>query len=360
MEKKRKFYISKNTTFWATVATFICFIAYMVVLICISWISQSATASVPYGFYVARDIFLVVFTILLTTLLTGFFVEVRTKNDLYANAILQDVLVNPFFYKEFSDETKKLMLNELERELLFSNNADVQNMYESIQQKLSSVENTGYYYEECDYHVSCSISKGVITKRINRTIRLRSYEKKLTIRNLMVLNWSGLESIADHFSLEQIVYNGQEISDYTVENIKSTNDTDSFCGYTVSHLCKVTRDVELYSDKNTTISVVYTTKVPISDNLYTCRTSVPCRRFSVSVNLENSPEYKLNAVAFGFLDAAGASPAGINDHEVRIQFEDWVFNKDGVTIAFAPKGQTLPAFSNHAATRRQDFSWVSG
>ena len=124
---------------------------------------------------------------------------------------------------------------------------------------------------------------------------------------------------------------------YDIKDTRSPVEVESFCGYTISYWCQLKEDVELSCDESTEISVSYITKVPLSDNLYTCRSKVPCKHFVVTVNLENSPEYKLNAVAFGFLDTAKRSPDCVNDHEVRVEFDDWIFSKDGVTVAIAPK-----------------------
>ena len=344
MEKKSKFYISKHTGFWAVCATVLCLAAYITIL-CMIQTMSGGTEPVPYGFYVARDVFLVIFTIFLTAFLTGWLVEVRTKNEIYANAILRDVFANPVFYKEFSVENKRTMLGELEKELLFDENDQIQNMYESIKKKMADVKKEGYYYTSCNYHVSCSVKDGIISKEVNRTIRLCPYDESYSVQDLLVLNWAGLKEIPDHFRLKSVVVDGKPLKkeEYTVTDVPHPIETDSFCGYSIAHMCRITGELPLSRKRDTVISVSYVTKVPLRDNIYTCRTGVPCKRFSVYVNLEDSPDYKLNAVAFGFLDAAKDSPSCLNDHEVRIEFDDWVFNKDGVTISFAKKKPDLPA-----------------
>lgn len=338
MKDIKKFRIPKKTVFWSVLAVVLSSTMYVVCLTTITKLQSVSAVAIPYVYYVLRDISLVISTILLTAILTGLLIEVRTKNDIYADAVLQDVVANPVFYKEFSHQTKQAMLYELERELLFSNNASILEMYGSIKRKLSTVNKDGYYFSECNYHVVCSIQDDIITKEINRTIRLRSYDPQYTIQDLTVLNWTGPNHPdSDHFQLISIQYNSVTTTNYEIVDVEPPSDVDSFCGYSISHQCKFTQEIELSSDADTRISVCYVTRVPISDNIYTCRSSVPCKNFSVDVFLENTPNYKLNAVAFGFLDSAKHSPATITDREVRISFDDWVFNKDGVSIVFAPR-----------------------
>lgn len=337
----KKFYTSKKTAVWAVISTLLSLIIYVVVLICIESISTTG-GTIPYGVYVLRDISLVVFTILITSIITGFLVETRSKNELYHNTILDDVIANPVFYQSFSDDTKQEILHNLEQELLFSNNVKVQNMYESIQKKLSEATSEGYYFSECSYHVSCKIDTTSILKRINRTIRLRSYANKYTVNNLPILKWSGLHTIGHHFLLDQIYINGNPVpkDNYKLKATQDSSHLDSFCGYSVTYTCTLIKPIELQANTDTIISISYTTRVPLFDNVYTCRSSVPCRRFLVDAHLEDSPNYKINALAFGFLDVATRSPVPLSDNEIRVDFDDWVFNKDGVVISFAPRPST--------------------
>lgn len=334
----KKFHTSKKTVVWSVVSTLLSLIIYVVILIFIESF-LAVDRPVPYGFYVLRDISLVVFTILITSIITAFLVETRSKNELYHNTILDDVIANPVFYQSFSDETKQEILRNLEQQMLFLNNSKVQNMYESIQMKLLEATKEGYYFSECSYHVSCKIDDTSILKKINRTIRLRSYENTHTIHNLPVLKWSGLHTIEHHFSLDGISINGRSASKDSYR-LKSTQDStyiDSFCGYSITYECVLIKPIELQANTDTIISISYTTRVPLSDNVYTCRSSVPCRRFLVDAHLEDSPNYKINALAFGFLDVATRSPVPLSDNEIRVDFDDWVFNKDGVVISFAPR-----------------------
>lgn len=335
----KKFYISKKAVIWSTLATFCSFAVYVVLLIAIQSII-SAQQIVPYGLYVARDISLVVFTILLTSIFTSWLIDTRSKNELYHDTIFDDVISNPTFFRCFADETKQNFLERLEQELIFSNSSIIQNMYKSIQKKLLDATTVDYYFSECNYHLSCKIDDTSIQKKINRTIRLRPYGDTCTIHNLQVLKWSGLEAFDDYFILDSISINGEPVKGYKTDSVRDRISLDSFCGYVVTHYYSLVGPIVLQADLDTIVSISYTTRVPLSDNVYTCRSSVPCKRFSVYAYLEESPAYKINGVAFGFLDVAARSPVPLSDNEIRIEFDDWIFNKDGVVISFAPRNTT--------------------
>lgn len=333
--RKKKFFISANTTFWSAGLCLFAGIFYVWALVTIA----GSTGTVPYGYYVARDISLVIFTILLTTFLTARMIEVRGKNELYEDAILKDVLANPAFYRSFSDPLKRDMLARLEQELVFGDSADVQRMYGSIKDKLAQVTAEKYYFSSCSYRVKCTIADGVITKYINRTVKLRSFRSQDSIADFLALNWSGLGEIPGYFSLESITDESGRPIPYRNEGSSppDTAESDSFCGYTINHKYKLAQPLEIFADRDTTVSITYTTRVPLSDNIYICRSSVPCKHFSVDVRLDNSPDFKLNTAAFGFFDTGVKASLQHDDSEVRLEFNNWVFNKDGVSVVFAPR-----------------------
>ena len=331
--RKKKFFIPANTTFWSAVLCVFAGVFYVWALITIA----GYTGTVPYGYHVARDISLVIFTILLTTFLTARMIEVRGKNELYEDAILKDVVANPAFYKVFEDPVKRTMLARLEQELVFGDSADVQAMYDSIKDKLAQVTAEKYYFSACSYRVKCTIADGVITKYINRTVKLRSFRSQDTIQDFLALNWSGLGDIEGYFSLESITDESGNPRPFRNEGSSppSAAESDSFCGYTINHKYKLSQPLPIFADRDTTVSITYTTRVPLSDNIYICRSSVPCKHFSVDVRLDNSPDFKLNTAAFGFFDTGVKASLQNDDSEVRLEFNDWVFNKDGVCVVFA-------------------------
>lgn len=99
---------------------------------------------------------------------------------------------------------------------------------------------------------------------------------------------------------------------------------------------KLREPLNLSDTQDTTLAVSYTTRVPLSDNIYTCRSSVPCKDFSVDISLVDTPDYKLNAVAFGFWDSAPYARINTKENNIRVSFDNWVFTKDGVSIVFSP------------------------
>lgn len=337
LTKQKKFYIPPKTAFWSIVTTLFCAVVYIVMLIVIGDMTSSGTET-AYGYYVVRDIFLVITTILLSTLLTSMLVETRTKNELYYNAIFDDVVSNPFFYRSLSPETKRSMLNTLEKELLFSGSKQISQMYESIQQKLSQEVYTQYYFSECNYHIIWVVNEeeGTITKYINRTTKIRSYEDKCPISSFRAVRWSGIR-MNGCFTLEYVKVNGKQLHESQYNLSSASIDAVPINNqYTVSYNCTFSQEIELHADQDTVISVSYTTKVPLSDSTYVCLSRVPCKRFSVDATVRGS-SYKLAAAAFGFLDSAQNSPPCVNDQEVRIEFDDWVFSQDGVTITMSKR-----------------------
>lgn len=336
--RKPKFHIPKHAKIWAILCAVSCLIIYLIMLIVI----YSEPGEPHYRIYVIRDVSLVVTTILFTSIATGLLIDVHSKNDLYEDTVIQDVLANPVFYQNFSLETKRTMLSTLETELRFSDRSQVEDMFRSVESKLSVLKEC-YYYTECSYRVVVYIRDNIITKRINRTVRLRSYKPQDQISDFLLLNWAGQAKssdgvpIAEPFRLIQVQINGEI---YPVEKVRFERlerpASDNFCSYDGGCHCIFPEGLDLSSEEDTIISVSYETKVPFSDNIYTCRSFVPCKRFSVDVHMDGSDGYILNAAAFGFQDTAKRSPQRLNRREVQIVFDDWVFQKDGVVIVFAP------------------------
>jgi len=295
-----------------------------------------------YIIYVIRDISLVITTILFTSIATGLLIDVHSKNDLYEGTVIQDVLANPVFYQNFSPETKQTMLSTLETELRFSGRGQVGDMFQSVESKLSVLKEC-YYYTECSYRVVVTIRDNIITKRINRTVRLRSYKPQDQISNFLLLNWAGSSKssdgvlIAKPLRLIQVQINGEiyPVEKVRLDHVNRPSSID-FCSYDGGCHYIFPERLDLCSNVDTIISVSYETKVPFSDNIYICRSLVPCKRFSVDVRMDGSDRYILNAAAFGFQDTAKGSPHRLNRREVQIVFDDWIFQKDGVVIVFAP------------------------
>lgn len=326
-----KYISQRKAKIWAITFTVALGVLYIFILSHINSCISNGD-EVGYFYYVFRDVSVVLFTIALTSIISTSLIDIRDKNDIYKNAVFEDVIANPVFFEAFSDSAKRNMLKRLEQELLFSNSCQLQEMYSSIKSKMSAIKKNRYFYNKCDYHVQVIIKNGVITKKIHRTLCLRSYFDDYDIDNLSVVDWSGFD-IDDHFGVTAVMCNSRSIP-FVKKEISEENIVESYCGYMKAYTVYTAEPVHLSSKRDTIISVDYYTKVPLSDNIYNCRTHVPCKQFSVDVTLMDSQGYKLYAVAYGFADTAKSS-SHYDETSVKITFSDWIFNYDGVSIIFA-------------------------
>lgn len=333
--KENKFYITRHTLFWAILCATLSILIYVGMLIIIGDLTQKEE-TVTYGYYVVRDVSLVIATILITTILTGLLVETRTKNELYHDTIFSDVISNPLFYNAFSDEIQREMLNALEKAREFPGSPKVQEMYDSIKNKLSQAEVSGYYWTEASFILSCSVdaARKVFVKQCSRTIKVRSYKDTHSVRGFLLLDWSGID-IEDCFTLNSIKINGKQVDMKDCPEIQS-NHADSISGFTKSYTYKYLPELHLYANQDTVIVASYTSLSPLSHNAFLYRCSAPCKRLSVEAALQGIAEYKLTAAAFGFRDSAEFSTAQLNKQQIHIQFDDWVFDRDGVVIVCTP------------------------
>lgn len=332
--KGKKFYISRNTLFWAVLSAVVSTIIYIVMLTIIARL-ESGSQHVPYGCYVVRDVFLVVATILFTVILTGLLVETRTKNELYHDTIFLDVVSNPAFYQAFSPEVKSAMLNTLEKELLFGGNVPLQGMYVSLQSQLSRAREKGYYYSSASVTIVWSIDESTqtITRETVRTVKIRSYDEQRKVENFPILSWEGVQ-MDNCFILNGVSIDGHSLQDYSLLDCANHSGIPrSLGGYTAARHYTYKDKLTLYRNRDTTVSISYVAKTPLAYNLYTCRTAVPCQQFSVEAFLKTPGNYKLNAATFGVLRSVEESPMRANPQQVHVSFEDWMFEGDGVCIA---------------------------
>ncbi len=345
--KNTKFYISKDVTFWTAFLTIFSF----VVFICFYFLTDKLS-SPPSWYNVIKEVTLILFTILFTNLISNHFIETRSKNELYSKTIVEDVLNNPVFSESLSESVQRQMLSCLEEQVYFKNRHQMREMFSSIRNKLAEIQ-IAYYYSECSYDVSYFINQdeNIIEKEITRTICIRSYQNSLTLENLLVVKWGGL-CIPDNFRLNEIIVNhNQYLSEADWEIDDAQNDShDIICGYTDSYKVTLKIPIQVFSDQDTTIQISYSTKTPLEDVLYSCRTNVPCKRFSVKCQLVDSPGYELLAAAYGFQDK---SPRSIpHPPNINIVFTDWVFAEDGVTVVLVKTPSILPSqFSTQKSSK---------
>ncbi len=90
--------------------------------------------------------------------------------------------------------------------------------------------------------------------------------------------------------------------------------------------------LRIRSDKDTVITMVYTTRTTIDDKMSTFRVSYPCRSFSIHFSIKPADKYRVVGAAYGFLDDADNSTNDTSKTNLTLEFDDWIFKHDGVTV----------------------------
>ena len=290
---------------------------------------------------VVKEMLVVVFSIICTTLLTTWLIEVDSRNNMYRDIVCNDFLASDEFYLSLNEEHQKNMLENLERQHYFKGSLERENMYHSITEKLHTLEKD-LYYNDCNYYVSCKIERGMIKKQITRTVKLRSFTKEETLEEYtLVSSTFGSKVGVAHMELQECQIGDDIIplSKITQEDIPVTKESLKKCGYDTCRIFKYKEPIKIYPNKDTTLKLTYHTSVDISDNSYACRVKYPCKNFSLTFSLDraNAKSHLLSAHAFGFIDDAGKSTNGANRDTVNIKFDDWIFNSDGVAVVISKK-----------------------
>lgn len=344
---KRKFHISARTNFWVGIAFGGIFLFYLVITAILNYNEMfPGDVRLLYILGVIRDILLTVLSILGTTWLTSWIIEMRTKNELYDSFLSNDFFSDPRIYSNMTPSVQKEMLSNLENALILHNNQHLSEMYGNIKEKFSSLGNENYYYEDCSYTVNCSIKSDRIEKSISRTIKVKSYHSREEVNDLQLLSWSGcpLPHHLTDLTLHHITLDGQPISNDNLEKreLSPNHITGVDSGYTKKYSYHYKKPIELFDSKARIFSISYSTITPLDDIVYTCRANVPCKNFSVDFRVNEPTECKVTGRAFGFFDAAVHSPIIEEDQQVKVSFNDWIFPYDGVVITFYPKNASFP------------------
>lgn len=342
----KKFQISKHALGISTVFIVICLPLYIYFLYLDKLYSAQAVSSpgsAPYNNYaigVAKDILLIFISIFGSTLISSLLIEVRKRNDYYADLLVNDVFSSPSFYNTLNDEYKQEMLDNLENNIYFHSNPQIAEMYGSIKTKLQKCNTQQYFFEDLNYSVVCTVKDNRIIKDIIRTVKIRSYEDKCIVKHYMLMKYS-TEKLKDNANLESVVINETplEKDDILISNKPITDVMHKKLGYDTEYTYKLKNPIVLSSQTDTVIIVKYRSVVPLSDNTYTCRVSVPCKKFSMQFIIKESPQYKLSAFAFGFWDCAVSTPNNDSATDVNIEFSDWIFEHDGAAVVLTPNAE---------------------
>ena len=290
-----------------------------------------------------KDILVVAISIIFTTFLTTWFVDVDSKNNLYKDIVCNDFFASEEFYSSLSESNRREMLSNLEKNEYYKNNQTRENMYKSIVKKLEQI-NEEIYYNDYKYSVDCQIKNNLITKTIKRTFKLRSLSETAFLNEFRLIYLTYAKSVnINALVLSELKINGNKIDLSDTTKIKSsvieTTEQSKSCGYNTTEEYYYIGGLNLSSDKDTEIELNYTTTVPYEDNAFTCRVAYPCKKFSLEFTLDGQTmnDYTLASYSFGFIDDATSTVHSGSRNHVKVEFNNWIFKSDGAVVVISKK-----------------------
>lgn len=342
----KKYKMSKASTIWLVIISIILVVVYILLLVFEKQFSLSASNSnknyinILAAMDVVKNILLVGVSVFLSSLVSSSLIEKENLNKTCYNNIIDGMLVNDNFYKYVEKDTKKLLLDGLENNLYPSKNEVKKAMLQKIREKLLS-ENEDFYYEDCQATVSCQISNDRIIKSIKRIIKIRSYNGDKKIDKFKFAA-TMLEDIpgCTCFEIQGITLNDKTLKngiDYSVEREAVKNSLHKKGGYNIKYSCKSKKPIKISQNQNTTIEINYTTIVKKSDIVFTLRVKEHCKKFSLKFKIANTEKYNIFTDAFGFLDDAKKTLNSDDSNDISIEFNDWIYRGDGVSLSFQEK-----------------------
>lgn len=352
-QKRKKYNISPKTNFWVGCS----FLAFSVVYTILTYFinsdalksADSAAASYMPVITTIRDVTLVILSVLGTCWLTSWIIDVRARNEMYSSHLSNDFLSNPDIYLNMTEATQKEMLSAMENALLFNGKPHLSGMYDNIKEKFKTLSQGNYYYDDCRYTIDCNIMEDRIVKRIERTLKVKSYDAQCTVKDFPLVTWSGRQIKGKDgkeivpFKYTSVTLDGETIPENDIKsNSEPSNNIASLnSGYSVKYTYRYAPELALTDNQPRIFSVTYTTIVPLDDIVYTCRANVPCRNFSVDFRVSSCDDRPCKAMAraFGFFDSAMHSPIIEENGRVRVSFNDWIFPHDGIVITSAVKSE---------------------
>ncbi len=335
-EKKRRilsrFIIPKQTLGWAVFAFVLCIFIYIGLEAYMgngSWDWQGA----------AKSVVIVLTSIIGTTLITGFLIEKKSRNEIFTETFLDELA----FSGQEHEKNRKKLLALLERDFYFGGSRKKQEIYESIiQRRDKALQN--YYLTKSEHQITCTIHPDRIEKEIVRVIWLRSYEETYVEKNFVLAGQ--VVSPYSTLTIQEVIINGEarSPSDYEcMEDSKSVGSLDQKNAYLKrrSYYCK--QPLHLSNRRDTKIIVKYKTTVPPDDFTYSLRVRQPCKEYRLDFHIVDSQgrDCCLSAHAFGFCEDAINTPNDSDPNRVIIQFEDWIFFNDGICVSFYPKPKAV-------------------
>lgn len=284
----------------------------------------------------ACNILITIITISASTFLTSIFIERRDKNNIIEDVIVNDLFTSESFINKLDEEKFNNLLSSLESKKHFSNNKIKAEMYAAIREKLNNAPLDGkpLYYEKCSYDINCKEYATHIEKEFIKTIKVKSLngkfrEKKFILLSIASCPIDGVETS----EIKSFKIDGKNIDlKYIQKQSYKVDAMNVKQGYDEGTKYIYDKPIDFSVHNIKTIEIEYITRTPIDDGSYSCRLPYPCKSFNFKFSLD-SKNYKINPIAFGFIDDAKDSPNRPRDRKnVTINFEDWIFPLDGVCV----------------------------
>ncbi len=287
---------------------------------------------------VFKNCILVVLSMLVSSFISALLIDTKSKNSIVTDLMEKDIFSNPEFYSLLNESHKQNILCQLEKDLYFSGQNEFQNMFSSMRNSILQMSKEQIYYEECDLDIKCVIYDEYIEKNILRTVKVKSYNGTVSLNKylLMTCAYTDLED-GEAIGINKFLIDDNPIDISEIEKISIDNDSpfNDKSGYNIMKKYVYKNNIDIDSICGKKIQLEYTTRVPLNDKTYSCRMPYACKSFAFefTLNGNNIDNYRLNTIAFGFIDDGQKTPNRTNDHlKTKVSFNNWIFPYDGVTV----------------------------
>lgn len=285
-----------------------------------------------------KEYALIFLSVFASAFVSAVFIERNNSNKIVEEIFANDVFTSERFWHMFTEDERQKALETLDGLSHFGGNIVKGEMYNAVKRKINSFEGSksAFYYEEYYLDVSCTITEKYIEKRIIKTAKIRTFDKRKSVPNFVLLSLSSPKS--EGYTVAEIAtmrLNGSPVDGGNIQMQQSIDCTDKMAekrGYKCHTTFTYMPVIDFSSKKTQTIEVEYITRCPLNDLVYSCRMPCACKRFDFKFAV-NTDGYVLNPVAFGFIDDAKDSPNHTEDRKnVSLRFNDWIFPQDGVCV----------------------------
>lgn len=334
----KPYYYSKKTK------VFLCIIMFVsaVCFILLDFVNLDGKSDL-FGYFISfvKQLTLLITSIIGTEFLLSLALEKRNQNDAFKEFFKEDFINSSIFTEMVPQDKQKIISDKYRLEKIFDNKKVVSEMIDYAQEKLC--ENLGdFYYEDCSYHVNCSIDKGMFKKSVKKVIQIRSIKGSIEKKKFPLLSVYTEKSSNNVASVEVPVLRMKKANESRYKTL--VEGKDYYCEYGEveetlkkknGYDCKITyilRDkVELFEDKDLCIEVNCVKYSKLDDDLTSVfRVQVPCRKFEINFHAPESYQVKPNA--FGYIDHSQKAVNGEEPENVKIRFDKWIFPDDGAII----------------------------